>query len=84
MAGLGLHLRVSTSDKSGERDERLGVRTGISGRNPLCWLPTEQFSEWGDTDCEYWTDGAENTRVKNYRILVCVPLLLGGYFSVFL
>jgi hypothetical protein len=64
--------------------DKAGVRTGISGRNPLCWLPTERLSEWGYADCEYWANNAENTRVEDYRILVCVSLLLGKCLSDFL
>ena len=67
-----------------KRRENTRVRTGVSGRNPLRRLPSERPSEWGDSNCEYWANGAENTRVKDYRILVCVSLLLGKYLSDFL
>lgn len=62
---------------------RAGVRTGISGRDPLRWLPTERLPEWGDSDCEYRANDAENAGVKDYRILVGVSLLLGEFLSDF-
>lgn len=78
----GLYFHTLASGKRGGRN-KTGVRTGISGRNPLRWLPTERLSEWGYTDCEYWANSAENTRIKDYRILVCVPLLLGEFCQIF-
>jgi len=74
---------MSMLGESGWRNETW-VRTGISGRNPLRWLPTERLSERRDSDCECWANGAENARVKDYRILVCVSLLPGRYLSDFL
>lgn len=74
--------RVNVRRKWG-RDET-EARTGVSGRDPFRWLPAERLSDWGDSDCEYWANGAENTRVKYYRILVRVSLLLGEFLSDFL
>ena len=82
MVYLGLQFRVSRSSERGGRDGTR-LRTGIGGWNPLCRLPTERLSQWGDSDCEQWASNAENARVKYYRILVCVSLLLGNIRQIF-
>jgi len=82
-AYLGLHFRMSMLGESGWQDET-GVRTGISGRNTLRWLPTERLSERRDSDCECWANCTENARVEEHRIFVCVSLLPGKYLSDFL
>ena len=76
-----LHFRVKVKQRK-ERD-RARVRTGIGGRNPLHWLPTEGLSERRNADCEQWANNAENARVKDYRVLMCVSLLSGEYLSDF-
>ena len=64
--------------------DKAGVRTRVSGRNPLRWLPTERPPKWGNTDYEDRANAAENARVKDYRILVGVSLLFEEYLSGFI